>query len=335
MATTSLSALTLDHHRDAMRFREPFRISGYLFEAMPAVVVSLRADGSCGRGEASGIYYLGDDQAHMEAEIEAHRAAIEAGIDRAGLQQLLPPGGARNAVDCALWELDSWRRGGAVWQLAAVGAPQPLVTTFTLPAEDPAYLLDRMPRFDHARALKLKLSGEFAADAERVRTVRRARPDVWLGVDANQGYDIADLDDLVAVLVAERVGLLEQPLPRGAEERLRGWSSPIPVAGDESILDLAELEARGSLFDVVNIKLDKCGGLTEGLAMASLARRMGLKVMIGNMGGSTLSTAPGFVLAQLCDYVDLDGPSFADDPLAQHIYTDGMIMVPAALWGHG
>jgi len=335
MATASRTALTLDHRRDAMRLREPFRISGYLFEAMPAVIVTLGDGVHRGCGEAAGVYYLGDDPAHMEGEIERHRGAIEQGIDRRGLQDLLPPGGARNAIDCAFWELESFQQGKPVWQLADVGPPRALITTFTLPAEDPAYLLERLPGFAHAKSIKLKLEGDLAADTAKVETVRRARPDAWLSVDANQGFEAKDLDALAQVLVDNRVAMLEQPLRRGAEADLQGWRSPIPVAADESILDLAELEEKGALFQVMNIKLDKCGGLTEALKMAALSRRMGLQVMVGNMAGSTLSTAPAFVLAQLCDFVDLDGPSsLADDPLADQIYEDGMVMVPAALWGH-
>jgi L-alanine-DL-glutamate epimerase-like enolase superfamily enzyme len=335
MATISRTALTLRHRRDAMRMREPFRISGYLFEAMPAVIATLGDGRFEGRGEAAGVYYLKDDPAHMESEIERVREAIEGGVDRLELQQLLPPGGARNALDCALWELESFRQAKPVWQLAGVGAPRPLVTTFTLPVEDPAYLLERLPTFASAKAIKLKLEGDLAADTARVETVRRARPDVWIGVDANQGYGAAGLDALVAMLVDQGVGLLEQPIRRGEEAALEGWRSPIPVAADESILDLEELQTLGHLFQVANLKLDKCGGLTEALEMAALARKMGMQVMVGNMAGSTLSTAPGFVLAQLCDFVDLDGPTaLADDPLAEQIYADGLVMVDAALWGH-
>jgi L-alanine-DL-glutamate epimerase-like enolase superfamily enzyme len=271
----------------------------------------------------------------MEAEIERHRDVIEYGIDRRALQSLLPPGGARNALDCAFWELESFQQAKPVWKLADVGPPRALVTTFTLPAEDPAYLTQRLPGFAHAKSIKLKLEGDLAADTAKIETVRKARPDVWLSVDANQGFEAKDLDALVQVLVDNRVGMLEQPLKRGAEAALKGWRSPVPVAADESILDLAELEALGSLFQVMNIKLDKCGGLTEALAQAALAKRMGMQVMVGNMAGSTLSTAPAFVLAQLCDFVDLDGPSsLADDPLADQIYSDGMVMVPSVLWGH-
>lgn len=328
------ASLTL--RREAMRFRKPFRISGYLFEAMPAVVVSIARGGHTGRGEAAGVYYLNDGPDEMVRQIEAHRQVIEDGIDRQELLAVLPPGGARNAVDSALWELESLERGVPVWTLAGVGPPRPLTTTFTLPAEPPAILLEQLAEFAQAKAIKLKLDGDLAADTERVRAVRRARPDVWLGVDANQGYGGEDLDGLVAMLVDCGVALLEQPVARGAEALLDGWKSPIPVAADESLQSLAELEALGGRFDVVNIKLDKCGGLTEALLIAARARRMGLGVMVGNMGGSTLSTAPAFVLGQLCDIVDLDGPIFLpDDRLAPSLYADGQIMVRSDIWGHG
>jgi len=331
---TAIRPLTLTHRRDAMLMREPFRISGYLFESMPAVIATLSDGTHSGRGEAAGVYYLDDDPDHMESEIERCRDAIEAGIDRAALRDLLPPGGARNALDCALWELESLRAGVPVWKLAGVEAPRPLVTTFTLPADDPAEILKRLEALPTPKAIKLKLDGDLAADAERVRVVRAARPTVWLGVDANQGYGGEDLDGLVAMLVDHQVALLEQPLRRGAEALLDGWHSPIPVAADESVQCLAEIDDQRARFQVINIKLDKCGGLTEALMMADRARRLGLKVMVGNMAGATLSTAPAFVLAQLCDVVDLDGPWFlAGDPLAPGLYAHGEVMVPSRLWG--
>jgi L-Ala-D/L-Glu epimerase len=331
-----MSAFTLSHRRDAMRFIEPFRISGYLFDGMPAVIATIAQGATVGRGEAAGVYYLNDDPDHIERVIEECRAPVEAGIDRMALRALLAPGGARNALDCALWELESLQTGVPVWKLAGVPQPRALVTVFTLPAEDPAFLTTRLADMPFAKAIKLKLDGNLAADVERVRTVRAARPDVWLGVDANQGFGGDDLDALVAALVDQQVSLLEQPIRRGAEAMLDGWRSPIPLAADESVLDLQELDVHRSRFDVINIKLDKCGGLTEALMMAERARTFGLKVMVGNMAGSTLATAPAFVLGQLCDVVDLDGPwSLADDPLSASLYADGEIMVPGSVWGAG
>ena len=204
----------------------------------------------------------------------------------------------------------------------------------TLGADDPEPMARGALGFGDARALKLKLTGEPRLDIERVRAVRAARPDVWLGVDANQGYVPASIEPLIGVLVDCGVSLLEQPFRRGAEAEHDGIRFPIPVAADESCLDLSELETLPGRFDVVNIKLDKCGGLTEGLMIAHRARELGLKVMVGNMVGTSLSAAPGFVLGQLCDIVDLDGPILiANDPAPSVVYDGGYVVCPPEVWG--
>ena len=333
MATTKIArGLTIE--KAAIRFKEPFRITGYVFDAMPSVVARICEGEFVGRGEAAGVYYLSDDQQRMLALIEEVGADVRAGMTRDELQTRLPPGGARNALDCALWELEAKLSGTPVWQLAGVPAPQPRVTTFTLPADDPSVVAAKVQRLGYAKAIKLKLDGDLPADRERIRIVREARPDVWLGVDANQGFVSAGLDALAAAAQDYSVSLIEQPLKRGDEAALEGWRPGVPVAGDESILDLAELHERARWFDVINVKLDKCGGLTEALTMAKAASELGKKLMIGNMGGSTLAMAPGFVIAQLCDVVDLDGPyGLADDPLAAEIYKDGAIFIPESIWG--
>ena len=317
-----------------MRFKEPFRITGYVFEAMPSVVARISEGELVGRGEAAGVYYLGDDQQRMLAQIEEVGADIETGLTRDELQTRLPAGGARNALDCALWELEAKLSGTPVWQLAGVPAPKPRITTFTLPADDPSVVATKVQRLGYAKAIKLKLDGDLALDRERIRIVRETRPDAWLGVDANQGFVAADLDALAAAARDYSVSLIEQPLKRGDEAALDGWHPGVPVAGDESILDLAELHERARYFDVINIKLDKCGGLTEALKIAQAATDLGKRLMVGNMGGSTLAMAPGFVIAQLCEVVDLDGPyGLADDPLAAEIYKDGAVFIPETIWG--
>lgn len=332
MASTPISR-SLNTHKTEIRFAEPFRISGYEFDAMRSIVARISNGETVGRGEAAGVYYLGDDQQQMLETIETLRPEIERGLSRGDLQDVLPPCGARNALDCALWELESFDADVPVWRLAGVPKPGPLVTTFTLPAADPAILAGKIGGLGPAKAIKLKLDGDVHADAERVAVVRACRPEAWLGVDANQGFVRDDLEVLGRMLRDHDVSLVEQPLKRGDEASLQGWRPGIPVAADESILGLAELETLGDYFDVINIKLDKCGGLTEALAMARAARAMGKRVMVGNMGGSTLAMAPGFVLAQLCDFVDLDGPYGHGDPLADEIYHDGMILVPERMWG--
>jgi L-alanine-DL-glutamate epimerase-like enolase superfamily enzyme len=327
-------ALKLLVEVERLRLSAPFRISGFVFEEQEVVVVTLDDGEHRGRGEASGVYYLGDTALTMVAAIQAVRGVIERGIDRTALQQLLPPGGARNAVDCAMWELEAHRQGVAVWELAGIDAPKPLVTTFTLGADAPATMAAGARRFAQARSLKLKLTGELEDDIERVRAVRAARPDVWMGVDANQGYDIDSLGPLMGVLESTKVALLEQPLKRGREADLDGFKSKIPIAADESVLQLADIAGLVGRFNVVNIKLDKCGGLTEGLAMAHEARRLGLGVMVGNMVGTSLAMAPAFVLGQLCDVVDLDGPIFlAKDRTPSMTYSHGNAWSGEQVWG--
>jgi L-alanine-DL-glutamate epimerase-like enolase superfamily enzyme len=333
MATTTASRI-LKVEKAAVRFAEPFRITGYVFEAMPSIVAQITEREHVGRGEAAGVYYLGDDQERMVETIDQVRSEIEAGLTRDDLQVVLPACGARNALDCALWELEAKLSGIPVWQLAGVPKPRPLVTAFTLPADDASVLATKVDRLAFAKSIKLKLDGNIDADRERLKVVRSARPDAWIGVDANQGFVAADLDALAEAAHAYGVSLIEQPLKRGDEAALESWNPGIPVAADESILNLTELQERARYFDVINIKLDKCGGLTEALRMARAARLFGKQLMVGNMGGSTLAMAPGFILAQLCDVVDLDGPyGLADDPLAAQIYRNGSIFVSEGIWG--
>jgi L-Ala-D/L-Glu epimerase len=329
-----MSKLKLTIAVEQLRLSAPFRISGYVIEEQDVVVATLEDGAYRGRGEASGVYYLGDTATTIVASIESVRSAIEKGVDRAGLQTLMPPGGARNAVDCALWELDAQRQQTPVWKLAGLAGVKPLITTFTLGADDPAAMVAGAHKYAQARALKLKLTGQLDLDIARVQAVRAARPDVWMGVDANQGYFIEGLQSLVDALLPLNISLLEQPLKRGREADLQNFKCPIPIAADESILSLRELPASVGRFDVVNIKLDKCGGLTEGLAMARQAQTLGLQIMVGNMVGTSLAMAPAFVLGQLCDVVDLDGPIFLSRDRSPSVtYTDGKVWSGDEVWG--
>jgi L-alanine-DL-glutamate epimerase-like enolase superfamily enzyme len=313
---------------------KPFRISGYVFTETPVVVVTLSDGVHQGHGEATGVYYLGDDLAQMRSLLGDVQADVEAGMTREELQVALPAGGARNALDCAYWELEARQQGRPVWELAGLPAPHKLLTAFTLGAESPDAMAEAAAAYTIARALKLKLTGDFDDDVSRVKAVRAARPDCWIGVDANQGYGIIGLRHLIPILMEARVSLIEQPLARGNEADLDGFKSPIPIAADESALTRADLMSLRGRFDVVNIKLDKSGGLTEALAMARDARQLGLDVMVGNMTGSSLAMAPAFMLGQLCDVVDLDGPTFlVQDRDPGIIYEDGMAWCPEAVWG--
>jgi L-Ala-D/L-Glu epimerase len=329
-----MPTLKLNVQVERLEFSAPFRIAGFLFEHQDAVVVTVDDGRHLGRGEACGVYYLNDNVEQMVAALEAHRATIESGIERASLQRLLPAGGARNALDCALWELEARRSAQAVWALAGLDPPRPLVTTFTLGADEPQVMAEGARKWATAQALKVKLTGDRELDIARVKAVRAARPDVWLGVDANQGYRVSNLGRLVPALVEAKVTQLEQPVARGEEAGLEDFDSPIPLVADESALGLADLAGLVGRFDMVNIKLDKCGGLTEGLAMAREARRLGLGLMVGNMMGSSLAMAPSFIVGQLCDVVDLDGPTFLKrDRTPGVTYSDGLIWVDEAVWG--
>ena len=331
-----MARLELDVSVETLRLAQPFRISGHVFTGSDVIVVTLRDGDLRGRGEGGGVYYLGDDVPHMLYSIGAVRSAIEAGPTREELRSIMPAGGARNAVDCALWELEAAKAGVPVWKLAGQAEPQPLRTTFTLGADTPEVMAEGAKRYVGAKSIKVKLTGELELDIERVKSIRAARPDVWLGVDGNQGFVVDQLDKLVAALEEQQVSLLEQPLARGRESDLDGFRSAVPIAGDESLLTLEDLAAAVGRFDVVNIKLDKCGGLTEGLLMAAEARRLGLGVMVGNMVGSSLAMAPAFVLGQGCDIVDLDGPTFlAEDRTPSVVYDAGTITAGPEVWGSG
>lgn len=329
--------------RDRLRMRvsvenlalsKPFRISGHIFTTTPVAVVTLSDGDNSGRGEAAGVYYLGDDLDAMSATLREVQTDVEAGLSRQELQARLPAGGARNALDCAFWELEARQQGRPVWELAGLDEPRALLTAFTLGAELPEAMAKAAREYRVAHALKLKLTGDLHDDIARVEAVREARPDCWVGVDANQGYAINDLALLIPSLEKASVSLLEQPIARGREGDLDGFRCSIPIAADESALTSADLGDLVGRFDVVNIKLDKSGGLTEALAMARAARGLGLDVMVGNMTGSSLAMAPAFILGQLCDVVDLDGPTFlAEDRSPAIVYRDGKAWCSEAVWG--
>jgi len=311
----------------------PFQITGHVFTSSEIVVATISDGALSGRGEAAGVYYHGDTPARLAASLEALRPEIEAGLTRERLAELLPAGGARNALDCALWDLEAQKSGRPVWALAGLEPPRPLLTTCTVGADEPETMAQKALGYKGAGAIKLKLIGD-GRDGDRVSAVRAVCPDVFLVVDANQGFTPESLFALWPLLLECRVELVEQPFRIGQEALLDGFDRPIPIAADESVQSLAELDGLKGRFDVVNIKLDKSGGLTEGLRMARRAKELGLKVMVGNMTGTSLAMAPAFVLGQLCDVVDLDGPMFlSQDRSPGVVYTDGRIGIPKAFWG--
>lgn len=266
------------------------------------VVVAQVSDGHyTGQGEGTPIYYKGETAEACAAAINA----LSGGVDRHTLQSLLPPGAARNALDCALWDLEAQQTGVPVWQLAGLPAPVPLTSAFTISLADPRIMeADARQRADMP-LLKLKLAGE--GDHERVAAVRRGAPNARLIVDANESWTGRDVAAEAAALAALGVEMVEQPVKAGADHLLDGVRAAIPLVADESCQDRADLPRLMGRYQGINIKLDKAGGLTEGTALAAEARAMGFDVMVGCMLSTSLGIAPAFLLGGGARWVDLDG----------------------------
>lgn len=316
------------------KLERPICIAGHVFSSTQVVVVTLRDGKLSGRGEATGIYYHGDTTERMIRQIQSVRAQIESGMGRKPLQQLLGPGGARNALDCALWDLEAKQRGRPVHAIIGLRRPRPWLTCVTLSADEPDAMARRSVEISFARAIKLKLLGD-GLDVGRILAVRRARPDVWLGVDANQGLSVSSFAQLQPTLGECRVRLIEQPLPVGQESDMDRIKSSIPIAADESAQCAADIPKLAGRFQAVTVKLDKAGGLTEALSMIRAARRAGMQVMIGCTRATSLGIAPAYPLGRLCDFVDLDAPlSLRKDRQPSASYQRGYVTVPDRLWGY-
>jgi L-alanine-DL-glutamate epimerase-like enolase superfamily enzyme len=297
------------------------------------VVASLSEAGALGRGECTPYGRYGETSASVLEQISGVRDAIEAGCSRDELQGLLPPGAARNALDCALWDLDAKLTGVRAWVRAGRARLDPVKTAYTLSLDEPERMAEAAREAARRPMLKLKLGPR--GDLERVRAVREAAPRTRLIVDANEGWDLETLEALAPELARLEVKLIEQPLKAGQDAALEGYDSPVPLCADESLHTRAELDDCARRYGCINIKLDKAGGLTEALALAPAARRRGLKIMIGSMVATSLSMAPAMILAQGADFVDLDGPLLlARDREPGLGYLGSMIEPPQPeLWG--
>ena len=314
--------------------REPFEIAREVMHDLPLIALTLRDSTGCmGRAEAAGVDYDGDTPASMAAQIDAVAGQLHDDLSGADLLRLMPAGGARNALDCALWDLRSKQTGVPAWALAGLPALQPVVTAFTLGLGSPDEVRRRARAARGLPLIKLKL------DAHRhlgpVRIVRDELPDARLLVDANQAWTARLLAELMVGLVAAGVELIEQPLPRGEDSALAGLRSPIPICADESCTDRSSLPVLQGRYQAVNIKLDKSGGFTEALALAHEAQSLGFELMVGNMCGTSLGMAPAFLVAQLARWADLDGPLLqVGDRAAAMTFHRGIVQQPErALWG--
>jgi L-alanine-DL-glutamate epimerase-like enolase superfamily enzyme len=297
------------------------------------VTVRLAQDGAVGRGECVPYARYGETVETTMAALEAARPAIEQGIARDELAGLVAPKAARNALDCALWDLEAKRTGVPAWRRAGLSVLRPLLTAYTLSLDTPAAMAAAAAKAAARPLLKLKLGGP--GDAERLDAVRRAAPHARLIVDANEAWSAHDLAGMFAACAAARVELIEQPLPAGADEVLARHERPIPVCADESAHDREGLGRLLGKYDAINIKLDKTGGLTEALALADAARRHNLKIMVGCMLATSLAMAPAMLVGQLADIVDLDGPLLLARDREPGIRFEKSLMQPppTALWG--
>jgi L-alanine-DL-glutamate epimerase-like enolase superfamily enzyme len=342
------SAAILRIDTESWAYKVPFRVSRGAEAALEVVVVTLAdSQGVVGRGEAAGVDYDGETVALLVAQLEALRPAIERALHGgsdggalgwgpggfAALAALLPPGGARNALDCALWDLRAKQRRTTVWELAGFEDPRRLTTSVTLGIDTDEAVTAGAQRYCGWPLIKVKVDAERHLDV--IRRVHAACPGAGIIVDPNQAWNCELLNRLAPHLRSLGVVLIEQPVPRGEDETLRGYSGALPLAADESLADRAGLAGVKDWYQVVNVKLDKTGGLTEALALARDARALGLQVMVGCMAGTSLAMAPGMVVGQLAEWVDLDGPLLhATDREHGIEYDRGWMQLPtAALWG--
>ena len=311
----------------------PFKITGHSWTHVEAVVVEVKDGAASGRGEASGIYYCCETQESMTKQIESAREPIEAGVSREDLLRIMPTGGARNAVDCALWDLEAKMSGNSVSDLTGIPA-RPLTTVFTISIKPEIEEMAEIAR-QHADfpVLKVKLDSELPV--ERMEAIRQARPDATLIIDANQGFSFQQLKEVLPAFAKLNIAMVEQPLPRGQDELLEGFKPPIPICADESILDSSEFAQAARRYQMINIKLDKTGGLTEALNVLEMAQKREIPTMVGNMFGTSLAMAPAFLIGQACKFVDLDGPLHleADRALGLSFNKSQISLPDEPLWG--
>jgi L-alanine-DL-glutamate epimerase-like enolase superfamily enzyme len=312
---------------------EPFVIARATMTACEVIVVHLAAGGHVGRGEAVGVDYHGETLDSMRAQIEGVRKVIERGVDRGELLEILPPGGARNALDAALWDLEAKRTGTSVFELAGIARPRSIATCVTIGIRSIADYEARARALSRYEWIKIKVSSERPLEA--VAAVRRAVPAAHLVVDANQAWSVETLQRLAPALAELRVDLIEQPVRENEDGPLVNLKLPVPICADEPANTAADLPRLIGRYDFVNIKLDKSGGLTAALDFAHAARAAGMRLMVGCMVGGSLAMAPGMVLAQLCEIADLDGPLLQSADWPDGIeYRDGVMSLPSRkLWG--
>ncbi|NIJ41084.1 L-alanine-DL-glutamate epimerase-like enolase superfamily enzyme [Parvibaculum indicum] len=313
--------------------REAFVISRGSKTEARTISVTIEEGGFAGRGECVPYLRYGENEKEVIAAIRAQEAALRDGLSREALQRAMPRGAARNAIDCALWDLEAKKTGQRAWQLAGLPKPLPRRTAYTISLDEPDAMREAARRASDRPLLKIKMGG--GNDIDRLRAVREGAPSPALIVDANEAWTPDEVRPLASELAKLGVSLIEQPLPAKDDEALRGIESPIPLCADESAHGLEGMRRLVGLYDYVNVKLDKTGGLTEALAVLRCAERRGLRVMVGCMVATSLAMAPAMLLAQRAEFVDLDGPLLLARDRAPSLRYDGSEVHPPEpeLWG--
>ena len=325
--------MKLDVREDVFPIAGGFTISRGTRTESRVVTVELEQGGVRGWAECYPYARYGETVESVIAQINAMAPALTDGMDRTALQGAMPPGAARNGLDCAFWDLEAKASGARVWEIAGLPEPEPVITAYTLSLEDPAVMREKAAANAHRPLLKIKLGG--AGDIERLRAVRDGAPEAKIIVDANEGWDAETYARIAPVVLELGVAMVEQPLPAGDDGALAGLDRPLPVCADEACHDRASLPAIAGKYDMINIKLDKTGGLTEALALKAEAEAQGLKIMVGCMIGSSLGMAPGVLVAQGAAVTDLDGPLLLAEDRPHGLRYDALGVHPpgAELWG--
>jgi L-alanine-DL-glutamate epimerase-like enolase superfamily enzyme len=310
-----------------------FRISRSAVTERTVVVVEIAQEGATGRAECVPYPRYDETPERTLAEIEGLRPRIENGMDRTELQGAIKAGAARNALDCALWDLEAKQTGTPVWRLAGLPEPAPVTTAFTISIDEPRAMAAKAAANRDKPLLKVKFDAERVV--ERLSAIRTAHETARIVVDPNESWSVAHLEDLAGDLVGLGVTMIEQPLPAGQDQGLDGLRYPIPLCADESFHDRATLASLKGRYGLVNIKLDKTGGLTEAIQVARAARGLGFRLMVGCMLATSLAMAPAALLAPLAEVIDLDGPLMLARDRAPALRYDGATMHPptGALWG--
>lgn len=315
------------------KLKHPFSTSQFSISRNIALIVELRDGAFTGRGECEPHEFDAEKAQGVLRTIERSRHLVEKGLGREELQRLMPAGPARNAVDCALWDLDAKRNGRRAWELAGVALTAPLTTAYTISLGSPADMAAQAGRNRDRPLLKLKLGRQECITS--VECVRRAAPGARLIADANGAWNLDELQRFAGPLATLGVELIEQPLPAGDDLQLSAYRGQIPLCADESCLDTASLRTLSRGYGYINIKLDKTGGLTEALQLVEAAKGRSLGIMVGCMNGTSLAIAPAMVIGAMADLCDLDGPLLLErDRMPGLDYEGSLILIPTPdVWG--